>query len=450
MLRKLWNSVLPTGPGPLSLSPMSRTQVLFLYNLLLPVFFIIAFPAWLLKMWKRGGFGTGLLERFALFKQRTNGEPQGVVYVHAVSVGEVLIALKLIDVWMAYSPELKVVLAATTSTGHEVARNKAPETVRVIYSPVDFGFLVRSVFRRFSPNQVVLIESEAWPNLLNVARKMEIPVSMVNARLSGRSEARFKKFSSLTGPLFEMVSLFCVQNQEDAERFRGLGIPEQKIKVSGSIKFDPSGGAAPRRRDEFERMLQAFGTDRPVVMAASTHPGEEKLLGEALLASKMDALYVVVPRHAERRSEVSADLSATGFEVVLRSDFSEPQNPAKACFVVDSTGELRDWTAHADLLLIGKSWLGVGGQNPAEAIIAGVPVVCGPEMSNFEPLVTMLREAGGIEMLSSARCLPDALSAILENPEKSGLMADRAQEVLSVHEHAVMRTIEFLPSGNPE
>lgn len=422
---------------------MSRTSVILIYNLLLPLFFLVAFPAWLLKMWKRGGYGTGLLERFAIYRGG-HDEPQGVVYVHAVSVGEVLIAQKLIDAWLHRCPQIRFVLAATTSTGHAVAKGKASERVRVVYSPLDFGFLVKAVFRRFRPSQVVLIESEAWPNLLNVARRQGISVSMVNARLSSRSESRFRKFSAFSEPLLAMVSRFCVQNSEDAERFHRLGIERSKIDLTGSIKFDPGGGELPTRRAAFAEMLESFGDGRAVVMAASTHAGEEKWLGQAMFGLREHVLFVVVPRHAERRAEVRADLEEVGYEVVLRSDFSAPGDAQRACLVVDSTGELRDWTAHADLMVIGKSWLGSGGQNPAEAIIAGVPVLCGEDMSNFEPLVTMLQQAGGLEVLPSAEALAGAVERLLEDAGAADEMAVKAREVLRVHEGAVEKTIQLL------
>lgn len=429
---------------------MPRSLVLFFYNILLPVFFVVAFPAWLLKMWKRGGCGTGLLERFAKFRVAASEEPKGVVYVHAVSVGEVLIAMKLIGTWLEKHPEEKFVLAATTSTGHAVAREKAPRSVRVIYSPLDFGWIVRAVFRRFRPQQVVLIEAEAWPNLLYVAHRQGIPVSMVNARLSRRSEARFRKFAALVHPLFKMIDLVCVQDDGDARRFESLGIGAEKIHTTGSIKFDPSGGPLPRRRDGFQAMLDDFAGPRPgrrpVVLAASTHAGEEKLLGQALLAADGEPrpLWVVVPRHAERRAAVAADLQAVGFEVVLRSDYHPPRDPASACLVIDSTGELRDWTAHADLVLIGKSWLGEGGQNPAEAITAGVPVFCGPNMGNFEPLVSMLKEAGGIRVLASADGLGRSVNELLQDPTMAAEMSQQAKIVLAHHNNAVEKTIKLL------
>ena len=322
----------------------------------------------------------------------------------------------------------------------------------MIYSPLDFSWIVATVLRRFRPRQIVLIEAEAWPNLLNAARRKSIPVAMVNARLSARSEARFKKLSMLVKPLFAMIDLVGVQHKEDADRFASLGIARGKIHVTGSIKFDPSGGAAPQRRESFQAMLDDFSAGgeggRKLVLVASSHAGEEKLLASAYLSAYLksgnEALLVVVPRHAERRAEVKADLESCGLEVVLRSAYRPPQDVAKACLVVDSTGELCDWTAHADVVVIGKSWLGMGGQNPAEAIVAGVPVVTGPNMQNFEPLVGQLKLAGAIRTLPSADQLGDALNELLGDAEMVVEMGKKAASVLASHEQAVQKTIKLL------
>ena len=167
-------------------------------------------------------------------------------------------------------------------------------------------------------------------------------------------------------------------------------------------------------------------------------------MADALQTSASDALLVVVPRHAERRAEVLADLESSGFEVVLSSQYQAPQNAAKACLLVDTTGELCDWTAHADVVVIGKSWLAQGGQNPAEAIVAGVPVITGPHMGNFEPLVSMLCDAGGITMLSSASELGKALQDVLADHEHASQVCQRAKNVLANHQNAVQKTIELL------
>ena len=427
---------------------MPRSLVLLVYNIFLPVLFVIAFPAWLLKMWRRGGYGTGLRERFAIFDALPSEEPQNVIYVHAVSVGEVLIALKLITAMLEKEASLRIVLAATTSTGHAVAKAKAPEGVRVIYSPLDFGVIVCAVLNRFSPRRIVLIEAEMWPNLLRIAQKRNIPVSIVNARLSSRSEARFRKMRCLVTPIFDMVSWIGVQDAGDGKRFEALGVESEKIHVTGSIKFAPLDGQRPKRREPFQELLDDFVSGgsgaRPVLLMASTHAGEEKMIASAVKRSGADVTMVVVPRHAERRAEVVADLASVGYEPILKTDYRRPEPSENACLVVDTTGELCDWTAHADWVVIGKSWLGKGGQNPAEAIIAGVPVICGPHMENFQPLVSQLCAQGGVMMLNSGEDLDDLLQKLVSGEIDTSFMVGCAEEVLHYHKHAVEKTLELL------
>lgn len=427
---------------------MPRSLILLIYNIALPLFFVLAFPAWLVKMWRRGGYGTGLLERFAVFKTTSISEPKDTIYIHAVSVGEVLIALKLIKSILDYDASLHIVLAATTSTGHAVARQNAPSQARAIYSPLDFNFIVRMVMRRFSPQQIVLIEAEAWPNLLRIAQKKNIPVSIVNARLSARSEARFKKFSCLVTPVFSMITRVGVQDTIDKNRFAELGIPTAKIHITGSIKFDLTGGQAPQKRSDFQKLLNDFGNDggngRKVLLLASTHTGEEKIIAEAVKKSAADIILLIVPRHAERRTEVVADLRSVGYLPVLKTNYEPPENAEQSCLIADTTGELRDWTAHADWVIIGKSWLNVGGQNPAEAIAAQIPVICGPHMENFQPLVQQLCNQKAIMMLDDAHALTSTLDK-LENKEiNTSSMTIRAHEVLSQHNHALKKTLELL------
>lgn len=426
---------------------MSGRKALFLvrliYNVLLPFVLLLGVGPWVIKMLKRGGFGTGLLERVGIYKNAPDFEPLGVVYVHAVSVGEVLIALKLIATWLNEYPDDKFVIAPTTATGHAVAVAQAPEGVRVIYSPIDVPFVLRRMFARFDPKQIVLIESEVWPNLLAIADKLQIPITVGNARLSERSERRYLKLRSIMSPLFSLFTKVGVPEVADRERWQNIGVRPGVVEVTGSIKFDQSGAVKPTCRPAFQEMLDAFGEKR-IVMVLSTHVGEEALIASAVQELSEDVLCVLIPRHAERRAEVKADIEALGFEVVLRSQFRTPRT-ASACFVVDSTGEMRDWIAHANVAIIGKSFLGKGGQNPAEAIVAGVPVITGPYMGNFEPLMSMLREVSGIICVEGGGVLTAALGE-LESANVEQQVA-RAREVLELHQGATLRTVNALRVG---
>lgn len=421
---------------------------LTLYRLLLPLLFLAAFPGWLRRMLQRGGLGTRLGERLGIYHEPPDFEPSGAIHLHAVSVGEALLALKLIREWQLARPGARFVLATGTATGHAVATGAKLNGVRVTYAPLDFPSMVRRYLRRFEPSQIVLVEGEAWPHLLLACRRRGIPVALVNARLSPRSAARYRQYAAWVRPLFGMLRAVAVQDAADPPVWRDLGVADDHIHVTGSLKIDPGSGPTPACRPEFAEMLGGFANgrgQRPVVLAASTHDGEEPWIAEAIRAAAPEALPVIVPRHAERRSQVAADLQRAGFEVVLRSVYQAPAAPARACLVIDTTGELRDWTAHAAVVVIGKSFLATGGQNPCEAIQAGKPVVCGPHMENFEPLATQLTDAGGCARPANKEELADAIRQALD-PKISAVSTTRASAVLARHHGATRRIVEMLNS----
>jgi 3-deoxy-D-manno-octulosonic-acid transferase len=416
---------------------------LAIYRLLLPLLFIAAFPGWVVKMMRRGGFGTGLTERIGVYARAIDFEPCGAVHVHAVSVGESLLALKFIREWLAREPERRFVLATGTATGHAVATQAAIENLRVTYAPLDFRWMVRRYLARFEPSQIVLIEGEAWPHLLLMSRKRGIPISLVNARMSPRSGRRYRKFAKWIRPVFENLDLVALQEPEDAQIWLDLGVSAERIHHTGSLKFDPGSGARPTHRKDFQQLLDQFGKGRPIVLAASTHAAEEGCIASAIRKADPQALPVIVPRHSERRAEVKSELVRAGFEVVLRSHFTTPAYPMNACFIIDSTGELRDWTAHADVVVIGKSFLSTGGQNPCEAIIARKPIICGPHMENFQPLANRLAHQCGCLVARNADELTEAIRHALD-PSVSAEMVSIAEAELTRHDGATVRVINLL------
>ncbi len=422
---------------------------LAIYRLLLPLLFIAAFPGWVVKMLRRGGFGTRLGERAAIYPSPLEYEPCGAVHFHAVSVGESLLALKLIREWLVREPGRRFVLATGTATGHAVATAAQIPGLRVTYSPLDFRWMVGCYLRRFEPAQIVLIEGEVWPHLLLACKQRDIPVRLVNARMSPRSARRFRKFAGWLRPIYRLLDAVAIQESGDAEIWETLGIAPEKIHATGSLKFDPGSGARPARRPEFQEMLDAFGQGRPVILAASTHPGEDAWIASAVYQARPDAVAVMVPRHAERRADVTAELEGAGFHVTLRSSFPEAATTVnrRHVFVIDSTGELSDWTAHADVVIIGKSFLSTGGQNPCEAILAEKPVIFGRHMENFQPLASRLIARGAC---ISARDSDELVRAIVTalNPQKARAMTREATELLAHHDGATRRILALLVAGN--
>lgn len=423
--------------------------LLALYRLLLPLLFLAAFPGWVVKMVRRGGLATPLRERVGRYGGDVEYEPCGAVHVHAVSVGEVLLAVKLIREWGELRGGRRFVLATGTATGFAVAEAAGVAGLRVTYAPLDFRGMVRRYLDRFEPSRVVLVEGEAWPHLMLACGRRGIPVALVNARMSPRSARRYARFAPWLRPVFGGIGRLALQDAGGLALWRDLGVAEAAVGVTGSLKIDPGSGPPPARREAFQRMLDGFfvgGVARPVVLAASTHVGEEVWLATAVRAAVPEALMVLVPRHAERRGAVKADLERVGFEVVLRSAFAGPSDPASACLVVDSTGELRDWTAHADVVLIGKSFLAEGGQNPCEAVLAGVPVVWGPHMANFQPLAAQMEAAGACLVAGDATAVGRAVREALD-PGVARRLVEAASGVLAPHRGATRRIVEMLDHG---
>ncbi|MBO5684075.1 MAG: hypothetical protein J6R92_03935 [Akkermansia sp.] len=420
---------------------MKRFIFLLIYNLLLPVFLVISIPGYLIKMKKRGGFGTGLSERFGIYRKPASQEPQGGLYVHAVSVGETFIALKFIREWCKTHSE-PVILSTSTATGHQVAREANLPNVRPLYSPLDVPGLPGRCLDRFRPKAVVLIEAELWPNFAEACHSRKIPMVMVNARLSPRSEGRYAKVRGITRLLFERLTALAAQNENDKGRFARIGVNPDIITAPGSIKFDVMGDTPKDIREDFRSILNTLRGDKPVVLAASTHAGEEALIATAI--REAGAFPLIVPRHAERRPQVCADLQQAGFTPLLRTAGEIPAEiPADICYVADTTGELRDWTALADVVIIGKSFLAKGGQNPVEAIAARKPVITGPDMTNFADLVALLKADDAI-ICCEAEQLTDKIRLALQGGETIQGRTEKAYNALHVHSGATRRTVELV------
>ena len=420
---------------------MKRFIFLLLYNLLLPVFLIISIPGYLIKMKKRGGFGTGLSERFGIYNRPASEEPKGGLYVHAVSVGEVFIALKFIREWCKTHSE-PVILATSTATGHQVVRDAALPNVRPLYSPLDVPGLSGRCLKRFAPKAVVLIEAELWPNFAEACHRMRIPMVMLNARLSPRSEGRYAKVRGITRLLFERLTALGAQNENDKGRFARIGVKPEIITAPGSIKFDVMGDAPQNLREDFRNILETLRQGKPVVLAASTHAGEEALIATAI--REAGAFPLIVPRHAERRATVVADLQQAGFTPILRTAGELPTDiQPDTCYVADTTGELREWTAVADAVVIGKSFLAKGGQNPVEAIAARKPVVIGPDMTNFADLISLLKNDDAI-LSCTASELSATIAQALDGSDATAARVERAYHALNVHSGATRRSVELV------
>lgn len=415
----------------------------FIYNLLWPFGLVFFLPGYLIKMFRRGGYREKFGQRLGIYDRhlRAGLYWKKPIWLHAVSVGEVMIALKLARQIRELQDHRHFVLTTTTTTGFAFANRNAPDWIDVMYSPLDFWPVMRRAFEAIKPTKILLVEAEVWPNMVAEASARKIPIALVNARLSPRSEKRFRTFRRFVMPTFRRLDLVCVQNAEDVDKWSALGIEKTRIKQLGSIKFDPE---EIRIDPKLARSaLAGFGLEnRTVILGGSTHAGEEKSLGEVFRALRRDfveLLLVVAPRHTERTAEVERELKEMEFQVALRSQ-PPAVDPFLNCLVIDTTGELRHWYASATLVFIGKSLLARGGQNPAEAILAGKPVLFGPHMENFASLAKSLVAQGGAVQVDSVTELRRAMTHLLANPEEREKMVVNARQVLEIHRGATART----------
>jgi len=417
----------------------------WIYNLVFPIVLLVMLPGFLHRMLRRGKYRHKFWQRFGLYSPRVrkrlgNGRR---IWIHAVSVGEILIAKKLIREMRRENPAASFVLSTTTSTGFKLAAREKSPWLEPIYNPLDFYFTARRAVRTIRPRMLILVEAEVWPNIVCEARAVGAGIALVNARLSPRSERRFRAARWITAPVFNQLDLLCLQEPEDIERWAGLGVERKRLIVTGSIKFDDSGKAGGIRRD-FTPVLSALGVEpgAPVLLAGSTFEGEEILVAEVYRALRQEfpnLFLIIVPRHFERAPAVASQLEKSGFQVALRT--RPPTSGKSDLLLVDTTGELRDWFACATVVFMGKSLCAKGGQNPAEPVAAGVPVVFGPYMQNFATLSRQFLRHGGAREVSDAQTLQEAVACLLADPLLRETMAANARGCLEVHQGATARTV---------
>jgi 3-deoxy-D-manno-octulosonic-acid transferase len=415
------------------------------YNLLYPVGLLFFLPGQISKLLRRGNYRHKFGQRFGFYDREVRARlaMRRCTWIHAVSVGEVAIALKLSAKLRQLDPESFCVLTTTTTTGFHVATSEAREGMEVLYSPLDFWPIMRRAFAVIRPVRIVLVEAEVWPNLAAEARGRRVPLALVNARLSKRSEARFRRFCFLIEPTFRCLDAVCVQEPEDIERWVALGVSRERIHHVGSIKYDP---ADVRLNPDLPlEVLRSFGIDRdsPILFGGSTHAGEEQILGEIFQRLRADFpafTLIIAPRHVERVAEIRGQLERLGLNVCLRSEAGSARSSAPECLLLDTTGELQHWYAVATIVFVGKSLSARGGQNPVEPIFAGKPVLFGPHMENFSALAQALVANKAAVQVRDPNSLQEQIAWLLRDREAALRLVANAQAVLARHSGATART----------
>jgi 3-deoxy-D-manno-octulosonic-acid transferase len=431
-------------------------MTMLVYSALLTLGLVISSPWWLLRMATTKRYREGLRQRLGGLPEQLLTAVVGkrVVWLHAVSVGEVLAASRLVGELEA---ALGVVISTTTRTGQALAKERFGAE-RVFYMPLDFAFAASAYLRALKPAALVLMESELWPRMLHECSRMGVPVAVVNARMSDRSFARAMRVQSVWGRVMRKPALWLAQSQQDALRLVIVGVRTETVQVAGNMKYDVR---APKQSRIAELVLEA-ASGRPIIVAGSTvkgDPGEESLLIQPYLAcvrNQFGALLVIAPRHPERFAEVIS--LCAGYTTLLATEMLADASGGKdeadvsrtdeakgvEIIVLNTVGDLAAVYGVADIAFVGGSLVKRGGHNPLEPAQFGVPILMGPSFENFRDIVAKMQEAGGIRIVQNKDELGIALTELLANREWAETMGERGRRVFEEQQGATARTVEAL------
>jgi 3-deoxy-D-manno-octulosonic-acid transferase len=422
-----------------------------LYSVLLLLALVISTPWWLLEMLRHGKYRAGLSERLGTVPNRLlNDRTADTIWIHAVSVGEVLAISRVVDELRAKLPDWRIVVSTTTDTGQNLARERFGEN-NVFYLPLDLPFAVRAYLQALRPKMLVLAESEFWPNLLHQARLSGAAGAVVNARVSDRSLPGYMRVHQLLRRVLQNVHVFLAQSDEDARRLMQMGALAERVHACGNLKFEAKPPAKPELMSRFTAALEREEIG-PLLVAGSTFEGEEAMLLETfrkVAPQYPDALLVLAPRHPERFAAVASLLATSGIRYQRRLQWDGQRPIAGGVFLLDSIGELARLYEFADLSFIGGSLVPRGGHNVLEAALFGTPILVGPHTENFRDIIEVFRRANALRVVTP-QTLTATVLELLENDDARRALGRRAFEVLRSQQGAMERTVNALLGLLPE
>ncbi len=400
----------------------------------------LALPFILLRLWWHGRRAPELR---ANWRQRLGFVPRAagtVVWVHAVSVGETIAAAPMVRRLLARNPGLTILMTAMTDTGLAQARKMFGDQVRYAYAPYDTPGAIRRFLDRAKPRILVIMETEIWPNMIRQCRARKVPVFLINARLSERSARGYERVRGLASPIMRSISWVAAQADKDAERFRRIGVADDKVEVTGSVKFDVDIPDAVRRS---AADLKVRFAGRPVWIAGSTHGNEDVQLLSAhqtLLAHHPDALLILVPRHPERFDPVAERVRSAGLSLARRSAGDDPAGAQ--VYLGDTMGELMMLYGASQVAFVGGSLIERGGHNPLEPAAWGIPVFSGPHIFNFETIYQRLLNDAGVRLVHDADELAQHLVSLFSDPEQRVATGQRALAVVNKNRGALDKVVD--------
>jgi len=410
-----------------------------IYNIFLVVATVFLSPVVLFKLITVPKYRGGLTQKLGRLRKSVMRVIKGSrpIWVHAVSVGEVMAAHPLIRELKKKYPHRKLILSTVTVTGHFTASRRVPEADAIFYFPFDYPCIVRRVIKGINPEIVLVAETELWPNFFRELKRAGIPSAVINGRISPHSYKNYQKFKKFFGMVFDQVTLFCMQSEEDARRIKDIGADPGKVMVTGNLKFDQKIQGA-------QTGLVAISAGRKVITAGSTHRGEEAALLEVFsrLREKYPKLSLIIaPRHPERFDEVEGVINSAGYECQRRTSL---RGPVKDVLLLDTIGELRSFYAVCDIAFVGGSLVKVGGHNLLEPAAMKKPVIFSRYMFNFKEISEALISSGGGIMVKDKGELYAELNALLADGSRAKSMGERAFRVIEANTGAAKKTIEAI------
>ena len=423
--------------------------MVFLYNAAIVIlsFLLSSFLAWRLLTREKYWFGIcqklGLIPREVL--ARRNGKP--IIWIQAVSVGEVLAAKPLLDRMRRVFPEHQLLISTTTKTGYEVFHSKVMRGDDLcIFFPLDYLWIVRRLLKLFRPALVCLIETELWPNFVWTAARMGIPVTLINGRISRHSYRGYRRFRFLMRHVLRCVASFGMQTEDDARRLIEIGAPPERVWVTHSLKYDGATQIDPDSLDEAAiRAELKVPAGARILTAGSTHYYEEEVLAGIYTRIRQrceDLVLILAPRHPDRVPRIKTYLEKRGLSYNLKSSLSNGERPFAPIVVVDTLGELVKFYRVASVVFVGKSLTQKGGHNPIEPAVFGKPIIFGPYMDNFEEAANLLVACGGARVVRDIEGLGRAILELLLDPERAEAMGARAREAVLSRTGAVEASIQ--------
>ncbi|XCB35606.1 3-deoxy-D-manno-octulosonic acid transferase [Tunturibacter psychrotolerans] len=418
-----------------------------MYSSLLLAVLVVGAPYWLVRMATSGRYRAGLRGRLGVVPRGLHAAVSGqsVVWVHAVSVGEVMAATRLIRELKERLPGWVVAISTTTETGQRLAKERLPDSP-VFYLPLDLKFSVRRYLRVLQPRMLVLMESEFWPRLIKECAKDGVPIAVVNARISDRSFPRYMRLRRLWRPFLEMISLFLAQSRESAERLEKIGAPTTRVRVMGNLKYDVQS----RSDTQMARRIASMLSGTKLIVAGSTLAGEEEALlaaWPAILKGVPDASLLIAPRHPDRFEEVWQLIQRSGSPFLRCSQMPQSNDPVAegTILLLDTIGDLASVYGVAAVAFVGGSLVPKGGHNPLEPAQFGVPVVTGPSFENFREIVKTMQEAKAIRIVAKDE-LAETLIGILRGTNDERALGQRGRAVFQAEAGATVRTAQALVS----